>query len=367
MIDEPVGEVHIEADKSDLHQLRVVTEPIPELAPGQVLLAVDHFGLTANNITYAAVAGDLMGYWRFFPAADGWGRVPTWGFADVVASADDRVQPGARLYGYLPMGTHLVLTPGVVTHRDLVDAAPHRAELPPAYNSYRFVASDPVYDPERERQQMVLLPLFFTSFVLDDSLVDAAFHGADTVVLSSASSKTAIGTAFLLAERGAPAVIGLTSARHAAAVRALGVYDDVLPYEEAPSLPGLAAVYLDFSGSTEVRRSVHERYGDALAHSSVIGGTHWDAIGGGGELRGPDPVFFFAPDRIRARTTEWGRDELDRRLAAAWSRFSAWTDGWLSYRDVRGPDAVRAAFVELLDGRVGASEALVCTVKEQGP
>ena len=55
------------------------------LEPGEVLLRVDRFGLTANNITYGVV-GDLMGYWNFFPAPEGWGRIPVWGFADVVAS-----------------------------------------------------------------------------------------------------------------------------------------------------------------------------------------------------------------------------------------------------------------------------------------
>ena len=43
-------------------------------------LAIDRFALTANNVSYA-VAGDTLGYWRFFPADPGWGLVPVWGFA----------------------------------------------------------------------------------------------------------------------------------------------------------------------------------------------------------------------------------------------------------------------------------------------
>ena len=55
------------------------------LEPGDVLLRLDRFALTSNNITYGLV-GELMQYWSFFPAPDGWGRLPVWGFADVVQS-----------------------------------------------------------------------------------------------------------------------------------------------------------------------------------------------------------------------------------------------------------------------------------------
>jgi uncharacterized protein DUF2855 len=61
-----------------------------ELAPGQALLRVDSFAFTSNNVSYG-VLSDSMSYWRFFPAADGWGRLPVWGFADVIRSCHDNV------------------------------------------------------------------------------------------------------------------------------------------------------------------------------------------------------------------------------------------------------------------------------------
>ena len=82
----------------------------PEIGSGEALLRVDTFGLTANNITYA-VMGEAMSYWDFFPAEDGWGRVPMWGFAEVERSEADGVEPGTRVYGYLPPSSHLVVTP----------------------------------------------------------------------------------------------------------------------------------------------------------------------------------------------------------------------------------------------------------------
>ena len=60
------------------------------LADGQILVKIDQFAFTANNITYGVV-GDQLGYWQFFPptgdATQGWGLIPVWGFADVVQSA----------------------------------------------------------------------------------------------------------------------------------------------------------------------------------------------------------------------------------------------------------------------------------------
>src|SRR5690349_15950040 len=87
--------------RDDLHRCEVRPAPPPaqvRLERGQVLLGVDAFGFTANNVTYA-VFGEAMGYWSFFPAPDGWGRVPVWGFADVLRSEHPDVRVGERLYG----------------------------------------------------------------------------------------------------------------------------------------------------------------------------------------------------------------------------------------------------------------------------
>ena len=37
-----------------------------------------------------------MSYWDFFPAEQGWGRVPMWGFAEVERSEAEGVEPGTR-------------------------------------------------------------------------------------------------------------------------------------------------------------------------------------------------------------------------------------------------------------------------------
>src|SRR6266511_494630 len=292
-----------EVERADLHQCRVVDEEPADLEPDQALLRVDAFGLTANNVTYAVV-GETLRYWEFFPTRDPgtWGRIPVWGFADVVASNEPGVAEGTRLYGYLPMSTYLTVTPGRLDERGFADVAPNRSPLPSAYNRYRRVDDDPIHDPEREDQQMLLWPLFATSFLIDDFLDDNGLLEDKNVVVSSASSKTAIGAAFQLARRKTGEITGLTSSGNTGFVQGLGVYDRVVTYDEVRSLPEADAVYVDIAGNGSVREAVHRRFGDRLAHSMAVGVTHWDEPPGPSEdLAGPQPTFFFAPSQVSKR------------------------------------------------------------------
>jgi len=345
----------LEVDRTDLHRCRVVDTDPPALETGQCRLRIDTFALTANNITYGVV-GDAFRYWDFFPATEpGWGRIPVWGFADVVATTDDRLAEGIRVRGFLPMSTHLVVNPGRLDHLGFTDESPHRAPMAGAYNRYLRVDTDPAYDPRREAQHMLLWPLFFTAFLIDDFLDDHDRYGASTVVVSSASAKTAIGTAYLLARRGEVEVVGITSPGNVAFVEALGVYDRVVAYDEVASVPdGGDAVYVDIAGDSAVRAAVHQAYRERLAHSMAVGATHWEGATlapGGTDLPGPPPAFFFAPDQIAKRTRDWGPMGLDERAGPAWRDFVAFTDGWLELQTGRGPDAVERAYRQLLEGR----------------
>jgi hypothetical protein len=337
--------------RDDLHRTRIAESDPADLQPGEARLDVSAFGLTTNNITYA-VFGEAMSYWNFFPAEEGWGRVPVWGFADVAESRHDDVAEGSRVFGYFPMSSQLVVTADHVSERGFVDASPHRSELPATYNLYRLVDADLGYEEDYEDQQMLLWPLFATSFVIDDFLADNGLLNSGAAVLSSASSKTAIGTAFRLAEREGVEAIGLTSPGNIGFVEELGKYDRVVSYDEVASLPEQRAVYVDMSGDPEVRSAVHGHYGEALAYDCVVGDTHWEKTESPAtDLSGPKPVFFFAPDQFAKRIGDWGPEELEKRLADAWRRFAKWTDEWLEIAHGEGPDAVERVYLELLDGR----------------
>jgi hypothetical protein len=312
------------------------------------------------------VFGEAMSYWEFFPAADpDWGRVPVWGFAEVEASEAEGLAPGTRVYGYLPPSSHLVVTPARVSEQGFVDATPHRKQLPAAYNDYRASAADPFYDAGTEPLQMLLRPLFFTSFLIDDQVADDGLLERGPVVISSASSKTSIGTAYLLSRREGVELIGLTSERSAPFVEGLGIYSSCVRYDDIASLGGGPATFVDMAGDGGVRRAVHEAYGDDLQASIAVGATHWGAMGtsGGGDLPGPAPALFFAPDRVTKRSQDWGGAGLTERAAAAWHPFCAWTGGWLEVIEGTGLEAAAGAWLEVLEGRVPPQQAHVLELR----
>ena len=362
-----VATMDFEVRRDALQETRVVDAPSAEAGDGQARLAVRRFGLSANNITYA-VFGDMMGYWSFFPAEEGWGRIPVWGFAEVVEANGTGLDEGDRFYGYLPMGDELLVAPERLGDHGFTDGSPHRATLPPAYNGYARCATDPVYTPETEALQMLLRPLFMTDFVLDDWLADGEFGGAGTsgdaaVVLSSASSKTAFGLAHLLAARDErPQVVGLTSAPNVDFVEALGVYDRVLTYDDLDGLlPDAPTTYVDMAGDTGVRRAVHERV-QGLVASVSVGGTHWREVGSGGDLPGPRPTLFFAPDQIVKRRADWGPGGVETRFAAAWQAFLPVVEDWITVVERDGPDGVEQTYREVLDGHADPSHAFALRI-----
>lgn len=348
--------------RDDLHQCRLVESPTPEPRPGQALLRVETFGLTANNVTYA-VFGEAMSYWDFFPCEEGWGRVPMWGFATVEHSEAEGVEAGTRLFGYLPPSSYLLVTPVAARAGAFVDGSPHRAALPSVYHRYLATASDPFYSSETEAMQMLLRPLFFTSFLIDDQLADDGLTARGPIICSSASSKTALAAAHPLSQRPEARLIGLTSERNREFVAGLGVYDEVVSYGEIGSLPREAATYVDFAGDAGVRHAVHSHYDDDLLASIAVGMTHWEEMTPReAGLPGPAPAFFFAPDRIVKRGQDWGREGLEDRVAEAWHPFCEWAAGWLEPIAGSGFEGVLDAYLDVLVGGVPPNKAHVLTL-----
>jgi hypothetical protein len=240
----------------------------------------------------------------------------------------ERIREGERVYGYFPMSSHLVVQADRVSDASFVDAAPHRAKLPPVYNQYQRLGAE--HRRELEDAQMLFRPLFMTSFVIDDFLARRDFFGAKQIVLSSASSKTSLSLAWLLSRRPAPRarVVGLTSPQHGAFVARTACYDQILPYAEVASLVRAPTVYVDMAGNAGVLATVHHHLGAELKHSCLVGATHWEARGAGFGAReplpGPKPELFFAPDHIRAATQALASPRRSRRAGSrSWRRRSA--------------------------------------------
>jgi len=344
--------------KDDFSVRKWSESPLPEeIAEGEILLQIDNFAFTANSLSYAT-AGEGIGYWKLFPTEEGWGRIPVWGFADVVASKCDEVPTGERVYGFFPMSSHLVMKPSRIKAERFMDLAASRQSLPPLYNVYERLSSDTCEYKELEDEQMLFFPLFGTSFIVHDFLLDNENFGADNVIISSASSKTALGTAGLIQKdpRLDVRVIGLTSPKNKEFCESLGYYDQVFAYGEIESLPeNLDSVFLDYTGDSQIMERVAARLGEHVKHGTVVGFTH-NAIAGGIESEALNRSnsagykLFFAPVRFAKRFQDWGAEGLRYRIYEAWFSLVQDAKAWGDMRRLRGKSEVDAVYEDALQG-----------------
>lgn len=293
----------VESLKSDLGVADLVDVPAQQLDEDEVLARIERIALTTNNMTYA-VYGDTLGYWNLFPAEKaGYGCMPAWGYAEIVGSKASEVPVGTRIFGYFPIATHLTMRPETVTARSFVDGAEHRTGTPQVYNLYELQAREG--DPRQDSLTAIYRPLFITSYTAADYLRDRDFFDAEQFVISSASSKTAYGTAYCLADSPAPK-IALTSARNIDFVNGTGHYTAAHEYADLAAVDASKrTVYVDLSGDPALRRRVHEHFGDQLAYDCLIGSTHADQLPEeDAGLPGPAPVFFFAALQLDAYKAE---------------------------------------------------------------
>lgn len=353
-----VTQVHVEKAAATNAELAEMQDA--PLADGAVRLAIESFSVTANNVTYAVV-GDGFGYWNFFPAPDGKGIVPMWGHAKVVKSNCVDIAVGERVYGYIPMATHLDVVPGKVSAGGFTDMAEHRQPMSPIYNQYSRLVADPEHDPAREGERMIFGPLFKTGFLIESFMRREDWFGASELVMTSASSKTSMGLASVAKHRS-PDVkrIGLTSAGNVEFVRGTGLYDDVVSYDDIVTLGDGPAVVVDFAGNASVLRQVHEHYGDALKYSCLVGATHIEARGGkASELPGPAPILFFAPDHAVAAINELGPEGFGKQIAESWHAFLADVGDTVEIERHSGITAAKDIFVEMVKGSVDPAKGIV--------
>jgi hypothetical protein len=351
-------------DKTALNHTRIHSTALAPLQPGEALLQIRRVAVTTNNITYAAF-GDAMQYWNFFPTGDeGWGHMPVWGFADVVASDVDGVDVGERFYGYWPIASHLRMQPVRVTERGFYDGSAHRLSLTSAYNQYTRTRSDPAYRSEDENYQMLVRPLFITAFMLADFLQDNAFFGAQQLLISSASSKTAFGTAFCLADYPQVERVGLTSARNRAFVQSLGCYHHAVGYDALQTLDAsVPTLYVDFSGDEELRARVHQHYGTQLTYDCYAGSAQNPSFLRDTALPGPKPAVYFAPVQIRKRNTDWGPAVVNLKFNAAQSAFirrvSDAQQPWMQVQEHAGIASAQGLIEDLCAGRLDPQQGHV--------
>jgi len=373
----------LEIRRASIGEAEVHEEPLTELEEGQIRLRVDRFAVTANNVSYAG-AGDLLGYWDFFPSTDPttWGRVPAVGYAEIVESRNPELAVGGRYHGWFPMAEFATFT-ATATRDGFRDDGEHRQAHAPIYRSFTRTDADPFHDsaPDGEDRHALLRVLLLTGFLADAFFADSGgttddgappFFGAEQVIVLSASSKTAIGFSHCAARRGgaagALAVVGLTSAGNADFVRSLGIYDTVVTYDDIDDDErGIAlvdSVVIDMAGNPNVLAAVHQRLGDRVKHSMMIGKSHHDAVAAAAvdAMPGAAPEFFFAPTALDRLVAGWGAAEYRRRTTEATHEFIDASRTWMTVDERRGPEGPASAWASIHAGEVAPDVGVVASL-----
>ncbi len=386
----PPGTSVLEIRRTSIGDAEVHEDPSTALADGQIRLRIDRFAVTANNISYAG-AGDLLGYWDFFPSSDPstWGRVPAVGYGEIVESLNADLPVGGRYYGWFPMAETATFT-ATATRDGFRDDGDHRQAHAPIYRSYTRTDVDPFLpdslgddapdsEDDGENRHALLRVLLLTGFLADEFFADsggatadgaAPFFGAEQVVVLSASSKTAIGFSQRATKRDGLTVAGLTSAGNADFVRSLGFYDTVVTYDEIDDPDtGVAlvdSVVIDMAGNPNVLAAVHQRLGDRVKYSMMIGRSHHDAVpkADTGSLPGASPQFFFAPTELNRLVDGWGAAEYRRRTTEATHEFIDASRAWMTIDERHGPDGPAGAWASVFGGGVPPSVGVIASFHE---
>ena len=356
--------------KTDLKKTRIVTQQLGnDIDENQVLLKVERFSFTANNVTYG-VAGDAIGYWQFFPPTENlnneWGCIPMWGFAEVVSSNNDDIKNGERIFGYFPPANILLVNPIKISPQSFVDGKEHRKELPPVYNNYVRLNGEENYDSSMDNVRALLFPLHITAFCLCDALEEQAYEGASQVIIISASSKTGIGLAQGLADNAdSPKIVGLTSRNNTNFLEGLGCYDEVISYDQLEKINNQdLSVMVDMSGNQEILSSIQDSLGNNMVKCLTVGMTHWNKGGtvedalAEAELQDMTE-FFFAPSHIQKRNSDWGVEGYNKRTSIFMSKRAEQSREWMQIKEISGLDKFIQTYQEIVSGDIKPNEGII--------
>ena len=332
----------VEVNRSELSESRILTETGQQLAQGELSIDIDRLAISANNITYALL-GDSFGYWNRFPSTRPWGRIPAWGYGHVTGSLNVDVPAGTRLYGLFPMASHVIIR-AQASGSAIVDTSEHLSSIDPVYNRYVIDGTS----SESEMNSYALLrPLIVMSFVLAQYLREQCFFGASTVVITSASSKTALGLGLLLSSE--VGTVGVTSPGNLGFVAASQCFTRTATYnDDLGDVMAGDCLILDFAGDDRLIQRLRSSAG-GVCKVLRTGQTHPRAAGGA-EISRQASDTFFAPEHIKRLTRTWGHSSFDEKLRSAIAKFQVASRPWYRETILIGPDALAEAVTSLVNG-----------------
>ena len=346
-------------NKADIAFSRMANVPIKT---SKNIFKVRELAFTANNVTYA-LCGESLRYWQFYPFSKTEGILPAWGYAECLECESGSLQPGRLLYGYWPSSTLAALSLSSLLNNRIIENSEGRSGLPLVYNSYELVDDDS--HPISLRPYIpTLQPLFATSFLLFHWLMDDSFFEADEVVVTSASSKTALAYAWLHGQHTGqkPKLTAVTSKANEDFTSSTGLYERVLTYESLSFEKKDKVFIVDFLGSPDFLLKLTSRLGSQLIKASLVGATNWQASG---EIKDIDKAsFFFAPVQVRRRMKRWGAVKTQSSIQEELVRFALFAKSIFSLREVYGPEQLKTCYDQVVNARQGPEEIVVIKPSE---
>ncbi|KAF8334048.1 uncharacterized protein EI90DRAFT_3050810 [Cantharellus anzutake] len=338
------------------------------LRKGEIILRVETFGFSANNITYGLLGEHPhFRYFDFFHAPEtastsqvSHGVIPVWGFGTVVATSHATVRVGQRLYGYFAMSKYLVLQLDEQTNKYHVNVSLGKfGKDRRPYKQLTICKTDPMYQKDREAEIMLYRPLFWTSYWFEDWLYAKQYFGAHTVLVSSASSKTSFTVAYNIQRRKKTTgsldvnVIGLTSPSNVQFTRSLGLYDGVFTYDEldqvmmtVPSPHPL--VYVDVLGNSSLNSRVNKVFSPSMF--VPLGIDIWE------DKTKTNVKGFFTPEWLAVRIAQLSPQQILEMQVEAWAALMKDCRKWVKIEKTYGlgNDGVQRYYWKTLEGKIAA-------------
>ena len=208
------------------------------------------------------------------------------------------------------------------------------------------------------------------------------YFATKTVVVSSASSKTAFTVAYNIQRRkqrpGSPAVriVGLTSQSNLRFTRNLGLYDDIFTYADLASVastnpPSQPLIYVDVLGNSPLNSRVNEVLSPSvfvsLGMSNPTDGATASVISkedkGNTSVKG-----FFMPEWLAVRIKQLSSQQIVKLQVEAWDGLMRDCVKWVNIEKIygTGENGVILSYRKTLEGKVGADKGQAFSLWEEG-
>ncbi|KAF8215236.1 hypothetical protein K438DRAFT_1562324 [Mycena galopus ATCC 62051] len=348
------------------------------LPPNHILIRIDRFGFSANNITYQALGEQPHFRYYDFHAApktenvspQTHGLVPVWGFGSVVASSHPKILTGERIYGYLAPSRYLLVpvSPSDVNKHAFYVPRPHLPADRRPYNQIIRCSTDPEYIPTALGEDLTMLyrPLFWTAYWFEDWIFSVGYRGATAFLISSASAKTAFCAAYLIGKRrsrreSSVKIVGLTSKRNVAFTKGLSLYDEVVEYDTFQSALGREKwVYVDVAGNDDLNKRLFKHFqtpasGELITSvalgmttlspaSEKVSSLDWNTNTFTASPQVPELENFFMVEWLNVRKHQLPLHEIFQRQKQAWAELMVDCVPWVRLEHVSGADEVKKAY-----------------------